>query len=56
LQERTYLSAGMEFTMNILQPFTVHMGIYLGSADIGMAEQFLYHPEIGALTENMGGK
>ena len=50
------LTTGMKFTMDLFQAIAVHMSINLGGPDIGMTKQLLYHPEIGPLTENMGGK
>ena len=56
MQEGTYLSTGMEFTMDFFQTLTVYMSVYLGGADIGMPQEFLDNSEISSLTEDVGGE
>jgi hypothetical protein len=33
-----------------------YMSIYLGGRGAGMAQQFLYHPQVGAALQHMGGE
>ena len=40
----------------LLQAFVGHMGVDLGGADVGVAEQHLYHAQVGAVVDQMGGK
>ncbi len=42
--------------MDFLQPGGLQVGIDLGRGNIGMAQQQLQGPEIGALPQQMGGK
>ena len=41
---------------DIFQPFVGDMGVDLGGADIGMAEQALNDAQIRAVIDQMGGK
>ena len=34
----------------------VHVGVDLGGADVGVAEKFLNHPEVGATDQKVGGE
>lgn len=38
------------------QPRGIHMGVYLGGGDIGMAEQRLKHPQVRPAFEQMRGE
>lgn len=50
------LSAGVVLPVQRLEPLVGHMGVDLGGGEIRMAQQHLYHPQIGAVVEQMGGK
>ena len=38
------------------QPGAIHVGVDLGSIDVGMAQEFLYHTQIRSALQQMGGK
>ena len=44
------------FFDGFLQMFRCHMGVDLGGGDVGMAEEFLDHAEVGAALEQMTGE
>ena len=48
--------AGMVLLVYLLQPRRVHMGVDLGGGDVGVAEQLLDLPEVGAAGQEMRGK
>ena len=46
----------MKLPMNRFQPLLIDMGINLRSRNIGVSQHFLYNPQIGAVSEQVGGK
>ena len=50
------LPSRVMFGMHFLQPGPSHMGIDLRGRQIAMPQQHLYHPQIGAMVKQMGGK
>jgi hypothetical protein len=46
----------MVLAVQRLESLIGHMGVNLGSGEIGMAQQHLHHPQIGAMVEQMGSK
>ena len=46
----------METTVDVLEAFSVDVGIYLGGADVGVSQHLLDNSQIGAATKHMGGK
>ena len=46
----------MMLGMELLQPFARHMGVDLRGGNVGMAQQQLYHAQISAVVEQVGGK
>lgn len=50
------LPPGMELFMNTFQTVLIDMGVYLGSGDIRVAKHHLYGPQVGTVTEKMGGE
>ena len=46
----------MRFIVNLGEPLKIEMGVHLGGAQIGMAEQFLYSAQITAGFQQVGGK
>ena len=46
----------METFVDFKQTGAGHMGINLGGADAGVAEQFLDDPQVGAVLEQVRGK
>ena len=47
--------AGVEFLMDVTQLLVGYMGVDLRGGDIGVAEEFLYQPEVDALRQEVGG-
>ena len=39
-----------------LQPFFLHMRVYLGRSDVGVAEKLLNSSQVGAVRQQMRGK
>ena len=46
----------MKLLVYLLQPTLIHMSVDLRCGDVGMAEHFLDHPQVGAMVQQMGGK
>src|ERR1700733_9462883 len=46
----------VEFSVNVAQTRGSDMGINFRRADVGVAEQFLDHPQIGAVLQQMCGE
>src|SRR5216683_6086058 len=52
----SFLSQRMQVAHQALEPLRQHMGVDLRRGDIGMAEQRLHHPQVGAVVEKMAGE
>jgi hypothetical protein len=46
----------MKLLMNLAQAIPGDMSVNLSRADVGVAEQFLDHAQVGAVFEQMGGE
>ena len=46
----------MKFPVDVPQPVSRHMRVNLRGADVRVAEQFLNHPQIRAVLQQMRGK
>ena len=42
--------------MQFLQAGSRHMGVYLGGREVTVAQEHLYHPQVGAMIKQMCGK
>ena len=42
--------------MHFFQPLPGHVRVNLGGGNVGVAEQFLNHPQVGAVLEQVRGK
>ena len=50
------LGPGMKLAVNLAQAIVCHMGVDFGCADVGMPEQLLDHPQVGAMFQQVSGK
>lgn len=42
--------------MQFLQAGSRHMGVYLGGREVTVAQEHLYHPQVGTMIKQMRGK
>ena len=50
------LSPGVEFPVDLLEPFPAHVGVNLGRRDVGVAEHDLDGPEVRASLQEVCGE
>ena len=53
---RPALGARMEFPVHCTQPPTRHVGVNFGRRDAGTTQQFLNHPQVGAVLQQVRRK
>ena len=50
------LGPGVEFAVDVAEAAAGYVGVDLGGADVGVAEEFLDDAEVGAMLEEVGGE
>src|SRR5262249_47249155 len=48
--------AGVELTMNGLEPVAVHVRVVLRGADVGVPQEFLHGAQVGPAGQEVGGE